>query len=264
MNALALVREVSPSIVRCELTHLAREPIDYQLARDQHAAYIRALESLDCRIEFLPPEPELPDAVFVEDTAVVLDEVAVITRPGAESRRGETDSVTTALARYRPLHSIVPPARLDGGDALRVGQILYVGLSPRTNIAGIEQLARFVELYGYQVHAAPVSGCLHLKSAVTAVADHTLLINPAWVSPRAFAGLKFIEVDPSEPFGANALLIDGQVIHAAEYSRTRGRLRAAGIPVHPVEASELAKAEGGVTCCSLILADSKASRARGR
>jgi dimethylargininase len=264
MSALALVREVSPSIVRCELTHLAREPIDYQRARAQHAAYVHALESLDCRIEMLPPAPELPDAVFVEDTAVVLDEVAVITRPGAESRRAETDSVANVLVRYRPLHAIVAPARLDGGDVLRVEQNLFVGLSPRTNIAGIEQLARFVELYGYQVHAAPVSGCLHLKSAVTAVADGTLLINPGWVSPRSFAGLKFIEVDPSEPFAANALLIDGQVIHASEFSRTRGRLRAAGIPVHPVEASELAKAEGGVTCCSLILADSKAGRTRRR
>jgi dimethylargininase len=250
---VALVREVSPAIVHCELTHLARTPIDLARARAQHAEYVAALQDLGCRIEWLAPEPELPDAVFVEDTAVVLDELAIITRPGAESRRAELASVIAALGRYRQLHHVTAPGTLDGGDVLRAGRALYVGQTPRTNQEGISQLAAIVTRHGYAVCAMPVHGCLHLKSAATALDEDTLLINPEWTSAARFAGHRLIEIDPWEPFAANAVAVGGALIHAAEFARTRDILTGAGHTVRPVPASELAKAEGGVTCCSLLV-----------
>lgn len=251
MTTIALVRAVSPAIARCELTHLARAPIDAERAAAQHAIYVAELEALGDRIERLADEPELPDAVFVEDTAVVLDEMAIITRPGAESRRAETVSVAAALSRYRRLRSIEAPDTLDGGDVLQVGRTLFVGITARTSAGGIAQLAAYVAAAGYDVATVPVTGCLHLKSAVTEIADRTLLINRAWVPTEAFAGLRLVAVDPSEPFAANAVRVGEVVVYPAEFPRTRARMEADGIVVRTVPASELAKAEGGVTCCSL-------------
>jgi dimethylargininase len=248
----AITREVSPSIARCELTHLERQPIDYDRARLQHHAYLACLEASGCAVVSLPADPELPDSVFVEDIALVLDELAVITRPGAASRRPETQAVAKALEPYRPLQSIQLPAALDGGDVLRIDKKLFVGLSSRSTPQGVSQLRQFVEPFGYTVTGIQVDGCLHLKSAVTQVGENLLLLNPAWVDKECFPGRDFLEIDPSEPFGANALLLNGRVIYPAAYSRTLGRLVEAGIQVVPVEADELAKAEGGVTCCSLI------------
>ena len=254
MRQVALVRDVSPEIVRCELTHLARTSIDLERARAQHAAYVAALAELGCGIEWLPPEPELPDAVFVEDTAIVLEDFAVITRPGAESRRAELPSVAAALGRYRPLHHIVAPGTLDGGDVLRMGRALYVGETLRTNAEGIDQLAAIVTRRGYAVCAVPVHGCLHLKSAVTALDERTALINREWTEVARFAGRRLVDIDPVEPFAANTLAVGDALIHAAEFPRTGAILAGAGFTVRPVPASELAKAEGGVTCCSLIVA----------
>lgn len=249
----ALVRDVSPEIGRCELSHLARAPIDVVHAARQHAAYLEALRAAGCEVERLPPAPELPDGVFVEDTAVVLDEIAVITRPGAASRRAETASVADALRRHRPIESIAAPATLDGGDVLVSGRTLFVGLTPRTSTQGAAELARITVSAGYTVRTVPVTGCLHLKSAVTEVGDRTLLINPAWVDPLLFEDYRLIPIDPLEPFGANALRIGDVIIYPAEFPRTGKRLRDEGVEVRDVEASELAKAEGGVTCCALLL-----------
>ena len=254
MRHLALVREVGPEIVRCELTHLARSPIHLERARAQHAEYVAALAELGCGIEWLPPEPGLPDAVFVEDTAIVLDDFAVITRPGAASRQAELPSVIAALGRYRPLHHITAPGTLDGGDVLRMGRALYVGETARTNAEGISQLAAIVTLRGYAVCAVPVHGCLHLKSAATAIDERTVLINREWTEVARFAGRRLVDLDPAEPFAANTLAVGGTLIHAAEFPRTRAILAGAGYTVRPVPASELAKAEGGLTCCSLIVA----------
>ena len=251
MTTIALVREVSPSIARCELTHLARTPIDPDQAASQHAAYVAELAALGVYVERLPAMPELPDAVFVEDTAVVLDEMAIITRPGAESRRAETATIAVALNRYRPLRYIEAPDTLDGGDVLQVGRSLFVGVTPRTSAGGIAQLAGIVGPAGYEVSTVPVTGCLHLKSAVSEIADRTLLINGAWVPPEAFAQLRLIAVDATEPFAANAVRVGDVVVYPAEFPRTRARIEAEGIVVRVVPASELAKAEGGVTCCSL-------------
>jgi dimethylargininase len=250
---LALTRAVPPSIVRCELTHVARAPIDVERAAAKHDADEEALARLGCAVVRLPDEPDQPDSLFVEDTAVVLDEVAVITRPGAESRRGETPSVAAALGEFRQLACIQSPGTLDGGDVLCIGRHVYVGLSGRTNADGARQVADLLAPYGYQVEGIEVRGCLHLKSAVTAVADDAVLVNPNWVDLSHFGGFNRVEVHPDESFAANALLVGETLLCAAAAPRTRERLSVLGFAVESVDVSELAKAEAGVTCCSLLL-----------
>jgi dimethylargininase len=249
---IAITREVSPAITQCELTHLERVPIDYENARSQHAEYMAALRRLGLQVHSLPAEPDLPDSVFVEDTAIVLDECAVITRPGADSRKPEIESIARALAPHRTLFHIQAPATLDGGDVLRLDKTLYVGLSSRTNQEGVDQLRGFLEPFGYSVEGASVTGCLHLKTAITHVGADTLLVNPAMIGKDGFPGWNFIEVDPAEPFAANALLVGDRLVYPSAYPLTQARLEAGGIQLILVDASELAKAEGGVTCCSLI------------
>ncbi len=250
---LAVTREVSRAIVNCELTHLERTPIDVERARRQHAQYESALKGLGLAVLSLPESPSLGDSVFVEDTALVTEEFGVILRPGAESRRPETQQIEPVLAPYRKLFHIEAPARVDGGDILRVGRQVYMGHTSRSDANAAEQLQEILEPFGYTLHVVPVTGCLHLKSAVTQVKDDVLLINPAWVDPGHFASVKFIEVDASEPYAANALLIEDSVIYPASFPRTQQRLERADINLVLVDADELAKAEGAVTCCSLIL-----------
>ncbi|MES2177096.1 MAG: dimethylargininase [Gemmatimonadota bacterium] len=252
MTLFALTRAVSPSLAECELTHLAREPIDIPRAVEQHAAYETLLGDLGATVVRVPPAPALPDAVFIEDTAIVLDEVAVITRPGAVVRRAELEGVAAALGSYRPLVSLTAPATLDGGDVFRAGQRLYVGRSSRTNDEGIEQLRRATEPYGMQVIAVEFQGCLHLKSAVTTVADDVLLVNPDWVSAACFRGFDCIAVDPREPHGANILRVGASLVYSSAYPRTAEVLGRHGFVVSTVDCSELVKAEGAVTCCSLV------------
>jgi dimethylargininase len=251
---IAITREVSATIERCELAHLARQPIDPARARAQHAAYEECLRRAGCEVVRLPEAPDMPDAVFVEDAAVVLDELAVITRPGAASRRAETAAVAEALAPRRPLVTLAAPATLDGGDVLRVDRTLYVGRTARTSAEGAAALRAAVAPFGYRVVEVPVEGCLHLKSAATLAAEHLLLVQPEWVDVCAFdPALETVSVDPAEPYAANVLLVRGTVIAPAEFPRTRERLEARGAHVAAVEVSELAKAEGAVTCCSLLV-----------
>ncbi len=249
---IALTRPVSPTIGECELTHLEREPIYHARAVEQHSHYEEALTAAGCVVRRLPPLPDFPDSVFVEDTAVVLPELAIRMRPGAESRRPEVESVAEALRRYRPVAFIEAPGTIDGGDVLRIGSTIFVGESGRTDRHGVRQLEELVSPHGYVVKSVPVSGCLHLKSAVTRVAEDLLLINPSWVAPPEFEGLGRIEVHPDEPFAANALLIGGSVIYSQAFVKTAERLELRGIEVRRVEIEELAKAEGAVTCCSIV------------
>lgn len=253
--SVALIRPVPDSVVRCELTHLSRVPIDVERARAQHRDYERSLDRLGCQLRRLPAAHDHPDSVFVEDTAVVLDELAVIARSGASSRRAETASVAAALAAYRPLCRITAPATLDGGDVLRLGRVLYVGVGGRTNDAGAAQLAAFVGPAGYGVRTIEITGCLHLKSAVTEVAAGLVLVNPEWVDADAFEDHDAIDVDPLEPFAANVLRLGDTILGQSSYHRTNARLEAMGLQVQTLDVSELAKAEAGVTCCSLILRD---------
>jgi dimethylargininase len=255
---IAVTRPVSPSLAQCELTHLEREPIDVARATTQHEAYERLLSSLGATLVAVPAASELPDAVFIEDTAIVLDEVAIITHPGAPSRRAESAAVASALAAYRPVHSMDSPATLDGGDVLRLGRTLHVGRSSRTNEHGIEQLRSFAAPFGYRVVPVEFTGCLHLKSAVTALADELLLLNPAQVSAAAFPAFEALFVDDREPSAANALRIAGTIVFPSQYPRTRDRLIDRGLRVTATDCSEIAKAEGGVTCCSLIFEASAA------
>ena len=249
---IAITRGVSPSIGRCELTHLTRSPIDLDVARAQHAAYERCLAGTGCLLERIEASADLPDSVFVEDAAVVFDELAVITRPGAASRRPETDAVAAVVARYRTLCRLQAPATLDGGDVIVAGRRVFVGRSGRTNAAGIDAMRGLLAPHGYTVEGVDVTGCLHLKSAATHVADGLLLVNPAWVDPGVFHPLAVVEVDPAEAYAANALPIGREVIYAAGFPRTRARLESRGVRVREVETGELAKAEGAVTCCSLV------------
>ena len=249
---IALTRPVSASLARCELTYLPRERIDVARAAAQHVAYERVLGALGATVVRVAGAPELPDAVFVEDAAVVLDELAVITRPGATARQAETADVAAALAAHRRLQFLHAPATLDGGDVLRLGRTLFVGRSGRTNAQGIEQLREIVAPFGYAVSVVEFCGCLHLKSAVTEVDDSLLLANPAWVAAAAFPGCEVLSVDNREPHAANALRLGGAVVYPSQYPWTREALLRRGLRVTDVDSSELAKAEGGVTCCSLV------------
>ncbi len=248
----ALVRGVSPAMSRCELTHREREPIDIQRAEAEHRQYVTALKDLGCRVHELPAEPDLPDSVFVEDTAVIVGDAAVITWPGAASRRPEIESICAFVGDHLEVLRMGPPATLDGGDVLRVGRTLYVGASGRTNTEGITQLRGLVTPRGYNVVSVAVAGCLHLKSAVTEVGDGVLLANRTHIDVDAFVGVEWMDVDLREPDAANALRIGDEVLFPAAYPRTAEQLRRLGIRVRAVDVSELAKAEGAVTCCSLI------------
>lgn len=252
MSLVALTREVSPAIDRCELVHLERRPIDVELARGQHREYEAALRGEGYAVHTLPADPSLPDSVFVEDTAVVFDELAVIARPGAASREPETEAVAGVLAAYRPLSRITAPATLDGGDVLRIGRTVYVADGGRTSRAGRDQLAAALAPLGYTVCPIAVHGCLHLKSAVTLVAPDIVLCNPSWVDPSAFARMRVLEVAAGEPYGANGLLVGSKLIYPSSFPLTARRLAEQGIEILPLNVSELQKAEGAVTCCSIL------------
>ena len=250
---VAMTRDVSPAFARCELTHLDRVPIDVDVARAQHDAYENALEDAGYRIDRLQSDTTMPDAVFIEDAALVFDELAVVTRPGAASRRVETAAVANALARYRSICTIQAPGTMDGGDVMVTGRRVFVGVSTRTNRDAIAQLRRTLSPHAYIVHEIDVRGCLHLKSAVTAVADDLLLINPSLVEKTAFPGCDFVEIDPGEPMAANVVRLRDRLIYPSAFPRTAERLAARGLKIVTVDVSELQKAEGAVTCCSLLL-----------
>lgn len=249
----AITREVSPRFSDCEITHIERTPIDLDTARAQHHEYVQILKRLGCEVVELPAEADLPDSVFVEDTAIVLPEVAVITRPGADSRKPETESIAQALAPLKSLAFLQEPASLDGGDVLVLGKKIYVGLSTRSNQDAVDQLNRLLSDHGYSATGVMMHDCLHLKTAVTRVDDETLLINKRWVDSHHFIDFHLIEADPEEPFAANCLPLGQAIIFPTAFPRTRAKLEAAGYRVAAVDVSELAKAEGAVTCCSLII-----------
>ena len=250
----AITRAVSPAIVHCELSFIDRKPIDLAVAQKQHHAYENLLGKLGARVISLPAEPALPDSMFVEDPAIVLDELAVILPLGTETRRREAQSLAHALARFRKLEYVSIPGTLEGGDVLRIGRKLFVGLTKRSNAEGIGQLSAILAPYDYEVIAVPVTGCLHLKSAVTHLGGNTLLANRTWFDAAPLAGHEWIDVDPAEPHAANALALGGTIIFPASFPRTRARIEARGLSVTSIDISELQKAESGLTCSSLLFA----------
>jgi dimethylargininase len=249
----AITRQVSPRFEECEITHIERTPIDLDVARAQHHEYTQLLKALGCAVIELPAEPDLPDSVFVEDTAFILPELAIITRPGADSRKPETKSILHALTPLIQTIQLQAPATLDGGDVLVLGKNIYVGLSTRSTPAAVDQLHEILGKYGYSVTGVQLHDCLHLKTAVTRVDNKTLLINPNWVDTHHFEEFNWIEVDSSEPLAANCLPIGDFIIFPTAFPKTRAKLEGAGFKVVTVDVSELAKAEGAVTCCSLII-----------
>ena len=252
----AFTRAVSPAFAHCELTHLGRQPIDLDRAANQHRAYEQALARAGFTVERLPDLPFHADGVFVEDTAIILGQHAVITRPGAPSRRPEADSTAQALASRFEVQRMTR-GRLDGGDVLTIGEKIYVGQSRRTNCAGIVNLAGLAGRLGYEVIEVPHDQCLHLKTGATYAGRDdagrdVVLLNPDWIDPSVFEGVFLLPSHPAEAFGANALRAGERLIYPAAYPRTAQRLRALGFRVDEVDIGELEKAEAGLTCMSLI------------
>lgn len=249
---IALTREVSPEMGRCELTFLEREAIDYGRAVEQHQQYCDLLRSLGLEVLSLAAAAEYPDCCFVEDTAVVLDEVAVLTTLGAPARRGESPAIEQALAPYRRIARMRLPATLDGGDVLQVGRTLFVGLTQRTTAAGIDALSEIVAPLGYEVVPVRVRGCLHLKSAATLLDEDTLLANPEWLDLEPLSKLTVVPVPREEPGAANVLRVRDEVLAHAGFPRTIDLITGRGIRVTALDLSEFLKAEAGLTCKSLL------------
>src|SRR5262245_123236 len=251
---IALTHTLSPKLHAGERTFVPHAAIDHARAIEQHAAYCQLLTECGAKVETLDVSPDLPDSVFIEDTAVVLDEVAIMASMGAASRRDEPRRIEPYLRQYREVVRIQAPATLDGGDVLRVGRKLLVGQSHRTNAAGIAALAMFAGRHGYTVEAVPVHGCLHLKTACTALPDGRLLMNANWIDASALHDFELVPVPETEPWGANTLAIGDSVIMSCEHARTIELVSQLGFRVKPVDLAELAKAEGGVTCLALLIA----------
>ncbi len=247
----AFTRAVSPRIAECELTYQGRVPIDAARAAEQHAAYEQALRQAGLEVIRLPDLPDDPDAVFVEDTALLLGDHAILTRPGAASRAGEVALTAAGLTGHFTLHRI-ETGHVDGGDVLRIGQRLYVGLSTRTDQAGMDALAAISRPLGFEVIRAELRDCLHLKTGATLAGPGLVLVNPQAVDPAQFAGVEPLTVDPAEPAAANIVIAGERLILAAGNPATAAKLRARGLSVVEVDVSELQKAEAGGTCMSLI------------
>lgn len=246
--AIAYTRAVSPRLAECETTQEGR--VDVALAVEQHAAYERALTEAGLEVRRLPALADFPDAVFVEDTALLLGDHAVILRPGAASRAGETESTAQGLASAFTVHRL-GAGHVDGGDVLRIGWTLYAGLSSRTDSAGLQALAETVAPLGFEIVPVPVAGGLHLKSAATWVAG-LLVHNPDWVSASRFADVEPFAVAPGEAYGGNVLQARDTLLAAADSPRTAEALAARGFRVVTLDISEMRKADAALTCMSLI------------
>jgi dimethylargininase len=254
MNLTAFVRAPSPALQHGERSHIEREPIDFALALEQHSRYVQALKDAGAAIVTVPAAPELPDSVFVEDTALVLGSLAIISRPGAASRRPEIAAVVATLSRYCEVTE--PPAGVyfDGGDILTVERRVYVGRGKRTNQAAIDYLTTILGAHNYDVVPVETFGCLHLKSGVTYLGADTVLIYPSWIPRAAFARHAQVEVHPQEA-GACALTVGERLFMSSGYPRTARRVEAHGFKPRLLELSEFHRAEGGLTCLSILMQD---------
>jgi dimethylargininase len=261
---VAITHVPSPRLEQGERTYVEHGAIDVALARRQHGAYEDALRACGARVVRLAANRELPDCVFVEDTAIVLDEVAVMMSMGAETRRAEPPAIEAALRDYRQIERVELPATIDGGDVVLSGRTLFVGESPRTNAAGIAALRHVVSRYGYEVAGVPVRGCLHLKTACSALPDGSLLVNSAWIESKPLGSRRLVRVPEPEPWAGDVLVIGECIIVSDAFPRTAELLRQMGWHVIPVSVSEFAKAEGGVTCMSLVFRATRTAPATRR
>jgi len=252
---LAITHVPSPLLERGERTYVDDAPVDHPLALRQHAAYCDALRSCGADVVTLDANRDLPDSVFVEDTAIVLDEIAVMMSMGAASRRAEPSAIEAVLTRYRPIDRVRLPATIDGGDVVRAGKTLFVGVSPRTNAAGVDALREAVRAYGYVVVGVPVLKCLHLKTACSALPDGRLLVNREWIDVAPLSPAQLVDVPENEPWSGDVLVIGERIIASDAFPETARLLARRGFEVVPVAVSEFAKVEGGVTCLSLLFSE---------
>ena len=248
---LAMTHLPSPKLQECELTFLESEAIDIEKAKEQHKNYGAMLARCGVKVIVLEDNLACPDSVFVEDPIIVFDEVAVLTSMGVESRRAESAAMEKIFAGYRKVERISLPAKIEGGDVLKVGKKIFVGESARTNREGIQALERIIKPFGYDVIPVSVTGCLHLKTGVTALDERTVLINSNWLDADAFYGFTKVEVPSDEPFGANVLKI-GEILCMNEaFPESIELVRSLGYRVETVNISEFVKAEAGLTCMSV-------------
>jgi len=224
---------------------------DLETMLAQHAGYETLLRKLGVQVTALPPLPGFPDAYFVEDVAIVLADIAIVTRPGAVSRRGEPEHLQATLNGHRKLFHIEPPGTLDGGDVLLAGRSAYIGISQRTNAAGAEQLASIVRRFGYRCTPMEVGAGLHLKSSVSQVADDALLMTEQFAAHPTFSNYRKIVVPNEEAYAANVLWVNGRVIIPAGFPNVAERLETAGLQISELNVSEARKMDGGLTCMSL-------------
>jgi len=248
----AFTHKISPRIAECEVTFIDRSPIDLRLAVRQHDDYCDALKKLGVTVKKLSENDSYPDSCFVEDTAIVVDELAIICSMGVSSRRGETRLIERELSKYREIAHISLPATIEGGDVLRLGKKIFVGQSSRTNLKGVEELARILESYGYSVLQVRTKGSLHLKSACTAIDEETLFVNPDWVELDAFRGFNLLYTPPEEPWSANLLQVGTTVCVQAGFPRAVELIERVAERIEVIDISELRKAEAGLTCSSII------------
>lgn len=241
----------SPALQECELTYLESESIDIKRATEEHTRYCQMLEECGVDVIVLTDNMDLPDSVFVEDPIIVFDELAVLTSMGVDSRRKEGAALETFFRPYRKIEKIVLPARIEGGDVLKIGRRVYVGNSPRTNSAGIQALKEIISPFGYEIFSVPVTGCLHLKTGCTGLDENTVLLNPDWVDKTTFEGFKVVETLPEEPFGANVLPINDTVCMNIAFPKTVNLIKSLGYQVVVTDISEFVKAEAGLTCMSV-------------
>lgn len=247
----AITRKPGKNFAQGIRTTLSSDPPDYELILKQHESYLETLNAIGLDIIQLEPLPSFPDAYFVEDTAVVTGDVAVITNPGAESRKGEEDSIAAVLARFRQTAQIQAPGTLDGGDVLQVGTHFFIGLSERTNTEGAEQLGRILEKFGNTWTTIPVGAGLHFKSSVNYVGKNTILVTEEFADHEKLTGFDLIVVNNSEAYAANTLWVNDYLLTPKGYPDTRQKLKKMKSEIIELDTSEIRKMDGGLTCMSI-------------
>ncbi len=249
---IGLTHTVSPNLAQGELTYIDRAPVDHTTALPQHDQYYNTLAAHGVEVKKLTMNSDYPDSCFVEDTAIVLDEIAIITRMGTTSRRGETAGIVAEISKYRETVAIQQPATIEGGDVLHVGKTLFVGLSTRTNTQGIEALTTIAKRFGYKVIPVPVTGCLHLKTACTAVSDDTLLLNPLWIDTAPLQSFTLLPVSLDEPWAANTVRIGNTLCVQAGFPNMLEQVHTFADRIEPLDISEFRKVEAGPSCLSVL------------
>jgi dimethylargininase len=256
----AITRGVSSRIAACQLTYRSREEVNYEKATSQLESYVELLRRWDVDLMPVAASDSYPDCCFVQDTAVVLDEVCVIASMGASTRLGEVSEVEKLLAPFRKVRRIFAPATLDGGDVVQFGKRLFVGLSTRTNARGIAALASIVEAFGYTVVPVSVNGGLHLTTGCGIVNDETVLLNPRWLDASAFKGLRQLHVSEEEPWAANTIRVEDAVCLESEAPSTMDLVGPYAGSIDTLDISEFRKAEGSLSCLSLIFREVSQNR----